>query len=135
MLVLPARVRDGVHLQQHREHSRQRRYIGRQQCLDLLAWDRPEIAAQVVDDPICELAWRSLGEEANKAFGGEEGPTRSVPHAYYVAIQQIYSSGVLWIGCALWAILASIRRIRVTFAEWVLLATALLLYSPALRRP
>jgi hypothetical protein len=76
-----------------------------------------------------EMLWRSLGEEANKAFGGEEGPTRSVPHAYYVAIQQIYSSGVLWIGCALWAILASIRRIRVTFAEWVLLATALLLFA------
>ena len=30
-LLIPARVRDGVHLQQHREHSRQRRHIGRQQ--------------------------------------------------------------------------------------------------------
>ena len=58
--MIPARVRDGVHLQQHREHSRQRRYIGRQQFLDVLAWDRPEIAAQVVDDPIERLEWNRL---------------------------------------------------------------------------
>ena len=76
-----------------------------------------------------ELLWQSLGEEANKAFGGEDGPTRSVPHSYYVAIQQTYSSGILWLGVALWAILAIARRIRVTFAEWVLLATALLLFA------
>ena len=34
---VPAHGRDGVHLQQHREHARQRRHIGRQQALDVLA--------------------------------------------------------------------------------------------------
>jgi len=76
-----------------------------------------------------EMLWQSLGEEANKAFGGEEGPTRSVPHAYYFAIQNAYSSGVLCVGLALWGLLVVTRRIRVTFAEWVLFSTALVLFA------
>ena len=38
--------------EQHREHPRQRGHVGRQQASMCLAWQRPEIAAQVVDDAI-----------------------------------------------------------------------------------
>ena len=59
------------HLQQHREHPRQRRHIGRQQPLDLLAWKRREIAAQVVDDAVERLVTartrsRSSGRRARR---------------------------------------------------------------------
>ena len=59
-LLIPAGVRDGVHLQQHGEHLRQRRHIGRHQPLDMLAWNRREIAAQVIDDPIERLVRHRL---------------------------------------------------------------------------
>ena len=51
---------DSVHLQQHREHSRQRRHVGRQQLFDLLTWNRREIAAQVVDDAVERLVRHRL---------------------------------------------------------------------------
>lgn len=75
-----------------------------------------------------EMLWRSLGEEADKAFGSEDG-RRSVPHGYYLIIQQNYSSLVLLAGVALWAILVITRRIRITFAEGVLLGVGVLLFA------
>ena len=49
-----------VHLEQHGEHARQRRHIGRQQAFDVLERNRPEIAAQIVDDAIERLVGHRL---------------------------------------------------------------------------
>ena len=75
-----------------------------------------------------EFLWQSLGEETAKAFGEEYGPRRSVPHAYYFNIQNIYSSKLIWVGAAVWLILAAIRKVKVSTGEWLLLGTAVLMF-------
>lgn len=76
-----------------------------------------------------EVLWRSVGEEAHKAFGGEEGPTRSVPHAYYLGVQAAYSSPALWFGAGVCLLLVIFRRLRLSLGEVVLAGTALLLFA------
>ena len=74
-----------------------------------------------------KLIWSSLGEETHKAFGGED-TSRAIPHAYYVGIQNAYSSMALWIGLAVWALLAAFRKVKVSAGEAVLAGCALLLF-------
>lgn len=76
-----------------------------------------------------ELIWKSLGEETTKAFGGEDGPSRSVPHSYYLTIQNAYSSPALWVGLGVWALLVAVRRVKVTAAEAVLAGCAVLMFA------
>jgi hypothetical protein len=73
-----------------------------------------------------ELIWRSIGEETTKAFGGEEGFTRSVPHAYYWDVQNTYSSVWIWVGFGAWLVCLALRKVRLSLAEGILLGAALL---------
>ena len=75
------------------------------------------------------VLWESVAEETTKAFGGEEGPTRSVPHLQYLMVQHSYSTPWLEFGTGVWLLLVMLRRLKVTLAEWVLFATAVLLFT------
>ena len=75
------------------------------------------------------LLWESVAEETTKAFGGEEGPTRSIPHLQYLMVQHSYSTPWLEFGAGVWLLLVMLRRLKVSLAEWVLFATAVLLFA------
>jgi hypothetical protein len=76
-----------------------------------------------------ELIWESISEETGKAFGGEDGPIKSVPHAYYAIVQLDYGSWAVVIAAAVGLVLIAARRLRLAAAEWVWLGLAIGLFA------
>lgn len=76
-----------------------------------------------------ELMTQSLDEEMAKAYEGEQGIMRQVPHNYYLVVQNRWGGpwvpalAVLWVAFAVW------RPRRIPAAEWLLAGAALVLYA------
>ncbi|HEX2486680.1 MAG TPA: glycosyltransferase family 39 protein [Myxococcota bacterium] len=70
---------------------------------------------------------QSVAQELRKAFVGEHGLVKRVPHAYYVGVQQTYGGG--WVpALALgWLAFAAWHPAKVPLAEWLLAGSSLAL--------